>query len=221
MAALAYKAEATVEPIVYVVDDDERVRESLVDLFMATHKQASAFASGTEFLEAADTRRPGCIILDLQMPNGGGLALQHELIALGSRMPIIFLTGHGDVPSSVIALKAGATDFILKPFAAPALLEAVDKAIKLDNERRRVLDERIRLRALADTLTRREREGMFLIASGLMNKQAAYELGLSEMTVKLHRMSVMRKMESRSLADLVRKVEKLDQTNRHACGLDA
>jgi len=221
MAALAYKAEATVEPIVYVVDDDERVRESLVDLFMATHKQASAFASGTEFLKAADTGRPGCIVLDLQMPNSSGLAIQNELITSGSRMPIIFLTGHADVPSSVTALKAGATDFILKPFTAQNLLQAVDKPIKLDDERRRVLNERNRLRGLADTLTRREREVMLLIASGLMNKQAAYELGISEMTVKLHRMSVMKKMESRSLADLARKVEKLGQTDQHECGVDA
>ncbi|MBW9054526.1 response regulator transcription factor [Rhizobium mesosinicum] len=221
MAALSPKAEATVEPIVYVVDDDERMRESLVDLFMASHKQASAFASGTEFLKAADTGRPGCIVLDLQMPNSSGLAIQHELITSGSRMPIIFLTGHADVPSSVTALKAGAADFILKPFTAQNLLEAVDKAIKLDEERRRVLNERNRLCALADTLTRREREVMLLIASGLMNKQAAYELGISEMTVKLHRMSVMKKMESRSLADLARKVEKLGQIVQHECGVDA
>ncbi|MBB3545115.1 MULTISPECIES: response regulator [unclassified Rhizobium] len=209
MAVLSSKAEATVEPIVYIVDDDDRMRESLLDLFMATHKEVSAFASGAEFLEAADTGRPGCIVLDLQMPNSSGLAIQKELATSGSRMPVIFLTGHADVPSSVTALKAGAVDFILKPFAPRNLLEAVDKAIELDDERHRVLNEHNRLYALADTLTRREREVMFLIVSGLMNKQVAYELGICEMTVKLHRMNVMRKMESRSLADLVRKVQKL------------
>jgi len=209
MAALESRAGSRVEPIVYVVDDDKRMREALLDLLAAAHRRASAFASGSEFLRTADTSTPGCLVIDLQMPDGSGLEVQDKLLALGCPMPLIFLTGHADVPSSVTALKAGASDFILKPFAAEILLEAVDTAIQRDAERRQMMDERDRVRALADTLTQREREVMWLVASGLMNKQVAYELAICEMTVKLHRMNAMRKMECRSLADLVRIVEKL------------
>ncbi|MGT2445659.1 response regulator transcription factor (plasmid) [Ensifer adhaerens] len=143
------------------------------------------------------------------MPGGTGLDLQEHLSLAGSRLPVIFLTGHADVPTSVKAMKAGAMDFITKPFADHDLLEAVERAIKLDAERRKAEAERDRIRALADTLSPREQEVMFAVVSGLMNKQVAYQLGISEMTVKLHRMSVMRKMQSRSLADLVRKTEQL------------
>lgn len=209
MAALECRAGSCAEPIVYVVDDDRRMRESLLDLLAAANREAFAFASGSEFLRAADKSRPGCVVIDLQMPDGSGLEVQDKLLTLGCPMPLIFLTGHADVPSSVTALKAGASDFILKPFAAEILLKAVNMAIQRDAERRQMMDERDRVRALADTLTQREREVMWLVASGLMNKQVAYELGICEMRVKLHRMNVMRKMECRSLADLVRIVEKL------------
>lgn len=209
MKALSFIPGTPVEPVVYVVDDDKRMRESLLDLLAAAHRQASAFASGSEFLRTADTSKPGCIVIDLQMPDGSGLEMQDKLLTLGCPMPLIFLTGHADVHSSVTALKAGASDFILKPFAAENLLEAVDKAIRQDGDRRQMMEERDRVRALADLLTLRERDVTLLVASGLMNKQVAYELGISEMTVKLHRMHAMRKMECRSLPDLVRKVEKL------------
>ena len=201
----------SVEPIIYIVDDDEKMRESLLDLFTFAKNRASAFSGGTEFLEHADTNAPGCVVVDLHMPGSTGLDVQNELISMGSKMPVIFLTGQADVPATVTAMKAGATDFITKPFVNQDLLDAVDRAIQLDGERRKVDADHERLQALADTLTPREQEVMQAVASGLMNKQVAFQLGISEMTVKLHRMSVMRKMHSRSLPDLVRKVESLQR----------
>ncbi len=205
------KPEISADPIVYVVDDDEELRDSLLDLFLVTKKRASAFSSGHEFLQFADTSAPGCVVVDLRMPGVTGLDLQKQLTMIGSRLPVIFLTAHADIPTSVRAMKAGATDFITKPFANQDLLQAVENAIKLDTERRKADAELDRIRALVNSLTPREREVMFAVVSGLMNKQVAYQLGISEMTVKLHRMSVMRKMQSRSLADLVRKVEQLQR----------
>ncbi|EPE94154.1 response regulator transcription factor [Rhizobium grahamii] len=203
------KSDSIPEPIVFVVDDDKDLRDALLDLFLVTNRRASAFSSGSEFMRTADTTAAGCVVVDLRMPGGTGLDVQSELISLGSKIPVIFLTAHADVPVSVRAMKAGATDFLIKPFVTQDLLDAVDQAILIDSERRKSESECNRVRMLADTLTPREREVMFAVTSGLMNKQVAYQLGISEMTVKLHRMSVMRKMQSRSLADLVRKVEKL------------
>ncbi|WP_115053823.1 response regulator transcription factor [Phyllobacterium ifriqiyense] len=205
------KVETLVEPIIYVVDDDEEMRSALLDLFMVTKKRACAFPNSSEFLRSADTSAPGCVVVDLRMPGGTGLDLQNELNSIGSRLPVIFLTAYADIPTSVKAMKAGATDFITKPFVNQELLEAVDHAIQLDTERRKCDAEQIRIRELAKSLTPREQEVMFAVVTGLMNKQVAYELGISEMTVKLHRMSVMRKMQSRSLADLVRKTEHLQR----------
>ena len=209
MESLATKADLSAEPIVHVIDDDKEIRESLLDLFMITNRRASAYSSGPDFLKTVDTTAPGCVVVDLRMPEGSGLDVQSELISMGSRMPVIFLTGHADVRASVRAMKAGATDFIMKPFVNRDLLDAVDLAIQLDGERRKIEAEQAHVRSLVDTLTPREHEVMLAVVSGLMNKQIAFELGISEMTVKLHRMSVMRKMQARSLADLVRKVEKL------------
>lgn len=203
------QAEPSTDPIVYVVDDDEELRESLLDLFLVTKKRASAFSSGSEFLQLADMSAPGCVVVDMRMPGVTGLDLQKQLNSIGSRLPVIFLTAFADIPTSVRAMKAGATDFIVKPFANHDLLQAVDHAIRLNTERRKTDAELDRIKSLADTLTPREREVMLAVVSGLMNKQVAYQLGISEMTVKIHRMSVMRKMQSRSLADLVRKVEQL------------
>ncbi|NVP58292.1 response regulator transcription factor [Mycoplana rhizolycopersici] len=197
------------EPVVHVIDDDKQVREALLDLFLVTHWQASAYSSGSEFLDTVDTTGPGCIVIDLRMPGESGLEVQSRLISTGIRMPVIFLTAHADVAASVKAMKAGACDFLTKPFVTKDLLAAVGNAIRIDGERRKLEAERDQIGALANTLTPREEQVMFGVVSGLMNKQVAYELGISEMTVKLHRMSVMRKMQSRSLADLVRKVEKL------------
>ncbi|MCD2183711.1 response regulator transcription factor [Rhizobium sp. GN54] len=209
MESLETEIERVAEPVVYVIDDDKHMRDALLDLFLVTHRQASAYASGSEFLAAVDTTGPGCIVIDLRMPGETGLDVQSRLISTGSRMPVIFLTAHADVAASVRAMKAGACDFLTKPFVAHDLLAAVENAIRMDGERRKLEAERDHVEALAHTLTPREQQVMFGVVSGLMNKQVAYELGISEMTVKLHRMSVMRKMHSRSLADLVRKVEKL------------
>lgn len=205
------KTDRCAEPIVYVVDDDVEMRSALLDLFTVTNKRASAFPNGLEFLKLADVNAAGCIVVDLRMPGGTGLDLQSQLLALGCKLPLIFLTAHADVPTSVKAMKAGATDFITKPFVNQVLLDAVDHAIRLDDERRRLREELKRVQTLADSLTPREQEVMHAVASGLMNKQVAYQLGISEMTVKLHRMSLMRKMQCRSLADLVRKVEQLQR----------
>lgn len=205
------RTDRSAEPIVYVIDDDAEMRSALVDLFTVTNKRASAFSSGPEFLKWADVNAPGCIVVDMRMPGGSGLDLQSQLLALGSKLPLIFLTAHADVPTSVRAMKAGATDFITKPFINQVLLDAVDHAIRLDDERRKSNEELKRVQTLADSLTPREQEVMHAVASGLMNKQVAYQLGISEMTVKLHRMSLMRKMQCRSLADLVRKVEQLQR----------
>ena len=205
------KTDKSAEPIVYVVDDDAEMRSALLDLFTVTNKRASAFPNGLEFLKWADVNAAGCIVMDLRMPGGTGLDLQSQLLALGCQLPLIFLTAHADVPTSVKAMKAGATDFITKPFINQVLLDAVDHAIRVDDERRKSNEELKRVQTLADSLTPREREVMHAVASGLMNKQVAYQLGISEMTVKLHRMSLMRKMQCRSLADLVRKVEQLQR----------
>lgn len=207
------RAEGSAEPVVYVVDDDAEMRGALLDLFLVTNKRASAFSSGPEFLRHVEVGTPGCVVVDFQMPGGTGLDVQRELASLGSTLPVIFLTAHADVRTSVKAMKAGATDFITKPFANQDLLDAVDHAIRLDGERRKANTEVARIRALADTLTPRERQVMYAVVSGMMNKQAAHQLGISEMTVKLHRMSLMRKMQSRSLADLVRKVIKIQRTH--------
>ncbi|QRM45798.1 response regulator [Rhizobium sp. BG4] len=211
MQNASVKAEATAEPIVYVVDDDENMRDALLDLFMVTKRRASAFACGSEFFRIADTAAAGCVVVDLRMPGETGLDLQDRLISIGSKLPVIFLTAFADIPTSVRAMKAGATDFITKPFANQDLLQAVEHAIELDTRRRNTDAEFERVKSLAQTLTPREREVMAAVVSGLMNKQVAYELGISEMTVKLHRMSVMRKMQSRSLPDLVRKAELLQR----------
>ncbi|TCR98198.1 MULTISPECIES: response regulator [unclassified Rhizobium] len=205
------KTDKSAEPIIYVIDDDAEMRSALLDLFTVTNKRASAFPSGLEFLKWADVNAAGCIVVDLRMPGGTGLDLQSQLLALGCKLPLIFLTAHADVSTSVKAMKAGATDFITKPFVNQVLLDAVDHAIKVDDERRKSNEELKRVQTLANSLTPREQEVMHAVASGLMNKQVAYQLGISEMTVKLHRMSLMRKMQCRSLADLVRKVEQLQR----------
>ncbi|WP_457588566.1 response regulator transcription factor [Ensifer canadensis] len=195
------------DPIVYVIDDDRTIRDALLDLFAASNKRAAAFANGKEFLERADVAAAGCILVDLRMPGFNGLDVQERLAIMGSDLPVIFLTAFADIPTSVRAMKAGAVDFITKPFDSAELLDAVDSAIELNRERRKHSAERKRIEELMDSLTPRENEVMQAVARGLMNKQIAFELGISEMTVKLHRMSLMRKMRVKSLAELVRAVE--------------
>lgn len=202
-------AADTSEPIVYIVDDDLGVRDALQELFISMKMKATTFDSPSDFLERADTTRAGCIVLDVRMPGLNGLDFQNHLDAAGSRMPIIFMTGYGDIPMTVRAMKAGAIDFIPKPFSDNVMLAAVENAIRVDGERRKFAAAVGAVQNLVQTLTPREKEVMYEVAKGLMNKQIAFELGITEMTVKLHRMSVMRKMEVRSVADLVRKVEQV------------
>ena len=196
-------------PIVYVVDDDASIREALVDLFLSTKTEARSFESPQDLLDNADLDRPGCILLDVRLPGANGLDFQLHLEKLGNRMPIIFMTGHGDIPMTVRAMKAGAIDFLAKPFRDQDILDAVAVAFQKDREVRQQSATSGAVSELAKTLTRREHEVMAAVVQGLMNKQIAFNLGISEITVKLHRGNVMRKMEARSVAELVRKAELL------------
>ncbi|MDR3485674.1 MAG: response regulator transcription factor [Bradyrhizobium sp.] len=197
-------------PIVYIVDDDDSMRESLVDLFRSVRIEASSFGSAPAFLEGADLMRSGCILLDVRMPGLSGLDFQGQLERLGSTLPIIFMTGFGDIRMSVRAMKAGAIDFLTKPARDQDILDAVAVAFEKDVQRRKASEATEAVTALVETLTPRERQVMDAVVKGLMNKQIAFDLGISEITVKLHRGNVMRKMEARTLADLVRKAELID-----------
>ena len=188
-------------PLVILVDDDAGMREALIDLFRSVGMEAMAFSSTAELTAARLPDRPGCMVLDVRLPGGSGLDLQTHLAASGNRRPVIFITGHGDIPMTVRAMKAGAIDFLTKPFRDQDMLDAVDAAIEKDRQRRREEGAAQEVLRLAAALTPRER--------GLMNKQIAAELGITEITVKLHRGNVMRKLNARSVADLVRKAEAL------------
>ena len=203
------KAPPSDTPVVYIVDDDPSIREALVDLFLSIRTEAKSFESAQQFLETADLGRAGCILLDVRLPGANGLDFQVHLETLGNRMPIIFMTGHGDIPMSVRAMKAGAVDFLAKPFRDQDILDAVSAAFQKDRQIRQQSAANGAVAELARTLTRREQEVMAAVVQGLMNKQIAFKLGISEITVKLHRGNVMRKMEVRSVAELVRKAELL------------
>lgn len=207
-------APASLPPVVFIIDDDPSMREALVDLFRSVKFDAEAFESSGAFLEGADLNRPGCIVLDVRLPGLSGLDFQAELERTGSHMPIVFMTGFGDIPMSVRAMKAGAVDFLTKPFKDQDILDAVANAMERDSARRQKDSASDAASALAATLTPREHEVMLSVVKGLMNKQIAYQLGISEVTVKLHRGNVMRKMDVRSVADLVRKVEILTEGKR-------
>ncbi|MGF6228747.1 FixJ family two-component response regulator [Inquilinus ginsengisoli] len=198
-------------PLVLVVDDDEGIREALTDLLRSVGIETKSFGSTRELLDAAPSDRPGCLILDVRLPGISGLDLQAQLARNGNTRPIIFMTGHGDIPMSVRAMKAGATDFLTKPFRDQDMLDAVAAAIDKDMAQRRDAAAAKEVAALAATLTPRETEVMAAVVKGLMNKQIAGLLGISEITVKLHRGNVMRKMAVRSVADLVRKAELLER----------
>jgi FixJ family two-component response regulator len=203
------KAQSNETPVAYVVDDDPSIREALVDLFLSVRMEAQAFESAQDLLDKADLKRPGCILLDVRLPGANGLDFQLHLEKLGNQMPIIFMTGHGDIPMTVRAMKAGAVDFLSKPFRDQDILDAVSVAFQKDRELRQRSAANGAVAELAGTLTRREHEVMVAVVQGLMNKQIAFNLGISEITVKLHRGNVMRKMDARSVADLVRKAELL------------
>jgi FixJ family two-component response regulator len=195
--------------IVLIVDDDYRVREALEELLAASDLNSIAFGSAAEYIASTKPDVPACLILDVELPDINGLELQQQ-IRDGYHPPIIFVTGHGDIPSSVRAIKAGALDFLTKPFSDRELLKLVHAALALDRERRVKQAGLDRLQQRYRSLTPREREVLPLVVSGLLNKQAAAHLGISEVTLQIHRTSVMRKMAAASLADLVRMAGSLE-----------
>jgi FixJ family two-component response regulator len=197
------------EPVVLILDDDPALRASLSDLLNSMQLQVRAFGSVQDLLQSKFPAGPSCLVLDVRLPGLSGLDLQAELAKINNAVPIIFITGHGDVPMSVRAMKAGAVDFLTKPFRDLELLDAVAAALELDRRRRADAKATLELQEAFNSLTVREREVMGFVTAGLPNKQIAYQMGLSEITVKIHRGSVMRKMHARSLADLVRKGELL------------
>ena len=201
------------DPIVFVVDDDYRVREALSSLIASVGLRVTAYGSAAEFLGATGPDAPACLVLDLQLPGSSGLELQREL-ADGTGPPIIFITGHGDIPSSVRAMKAGAIEFLPKPFGDEELLQAIDAALALDRKGRLQRAELAELQKHYALLTPREREVLPLVVAGLANKQTAAELGTSEITIGVHRGQIMRKMGARSLAELVRMADRLTLTRR-------
>ena len=202
----------TDQPIVFVVDDDASMRQALARLLQSVQLRVEVFASPQEFLQSERPNVPSCLVLDVRLPGLSGLDFQAELAKADVRIPIVFITGHGDIPMSVRAMKAGAVDFLAKPFRDQDLLDAVTAAIQRDQKRREHENAMTDLRAHFSSLTPREGEIMALVASGLMSKQIAAEVGLSEITVKVHRSHLMKKMGARSVADLVRMAEALGVT---------
>lgn len=193
--------------LVLIVDDDPDVRESLTDMFLSVGMETRAYASTAELRQDELPDRASCLVLDLRLPGASGLDLQAQLAQDGIEIPIIFITGHPDVRTSVRAMKAGALDFLSKPFAEQELLDAVSDALVRDRQRRLERGARDEVRALAEQLTPREIDVLRGVARGLLNKQIAFELGITEITVKMHRSSAGRKLKSVSVADMVRKVE--------------
>jgi FixJ family two-component response regulator len=197
------------EPLVFIVEDDPSMQRALGNLFQSVGLEIEVFGSASDMLHSKLPDVASCLVLDVRLPGLSGLDFQTELAKANIHIPIIFMTGHGDIPMSVRAMKGGAVDFLTKPFRDQDMLDAVVKAIERDRKRREADRIAANLQALLDTLTPREREILALVSSGLMNKQIAAELGLAEITVKIHRGHIMKKMAARSLADLVRKAEAL------------
>jgi FixJ family two-component response regulator len=198
-----------VSETIFLIDDDLSVREGLAGLIESVGLPVKTFASGLEFLSLVAAEAQGCLILDIEMPGMTGLDLQREMNSSGMFLPIVFLTGHGDIPMTVEAMKAGAIHFLTKPVREDALMNAIRQALENDRQTRSDRAEIRRLRERFDLLAPRERQVMGLVVSGWLNKQIAYELGISERTIKLHRSQIMRKMCAESLADLVKQAGKL------------
>ena len=196
-----------VDAIVFVVDDDPSIREAIKSLISLVGVRVETFGTAQEFLRSERPDLPGCVVLDVELPGLSGLELQRELAEVA--MPIIFITGHGDIPMSVQAMKAGAVEFLTKPFRDQVLLDAIQQAIRRDRANRKQRAQIAEQRALYDLLTQREREVLALVVAGLLNKQIAAQLGTTQFTVKIHRKAVMQKMQASSLADLVRMGAKL------------
>jgi len=199
----------TGDPIVFVVDDDRSMREALVDLIASVGLSVQAFSCAQEFLAFSKPDAPACLVLDVRLPGPSGLDLQRELLHSETPIPIIFITGHGDIPMSVRAIKDGAVEFLAKPFRDQDLLDAIQHGLELDRAARGERTIAAAIRQRYALLTNREREVMGLIVSGLLNKQIAAELGSSEVTIKIHRTHVMRKMKAESVVQLVHMAEKI------------
>ena len=196
-------------PVVFIVDDDASVRQALANLLQAVGLDVESFATAEDFLSQAPPERTSCLVLDVRLPSVSGLHIQDELVRAGNRIPIIFVSGHADVPMSVRAMKAGAVDFLTKPFRDQDLLDAVQSALRRDEARRREERSRDQLKAAYENLTPREREVLTLVASGLINKQIADKIGTAEITVKIHRSRLTQKLGARSVAELVKMAQAL------------
>jgi FixJ family two-component response regulator len=209
MGACAMPSQTNERAIVHVVDDDASMRAALEGLFDSVGLETQTYAAAREFLATSISDRPGCIVIDIRLPDMNGLDVQAQLTEMGVRLPVVMMTGHGDIPMSVRAMKRGAVDFLPKPFHDQDMLDAVMSAIERDRQRRTIEGDVSQMQQRFGTLSPRELQVMLLVTAGKMNKQVAGDLGISEITAKIHRGAAMRKMGARTLADLVRMADAL------------